>query len=394
MNIHEYQAQNLFRQFEIPVAEGTILKIGDDINRILDTLNFEKICIKAQIHAGGRGKGHFKNDIGCGGVKIANSKAEAAGIAKGMLGNTLVTKQTGDAGRIVNAVYLVKPIEIKQEYYAAILIDRKLRRPTLILSTEGGMDIETVAEKFPEKLHKIVIDPLFGLKSYQTLEVAYKIGLQKDLANELSHLLVNLHKLFTQMDCSLVEINPLALASDQHFIAMDSKVTFDDSALCRHPEIIDLRDIGEEHPNEIEASKYNLNYIALDGSIACLVNGAGLAMATMDIIKYYGGTPANFLDVGGGANEEQITHAFEIILKDKAVRGILVNIFGGIVKCDVVAQGIINAAQAMKLSLPLVVRLEGTNVERGKQLLNESGLQISSAVDLDGAAKQIVALAK
>ncbi|MDR1401528.1 MAG: ADP-forming succinate--CoA ligase subunit beta [Puniceicoccales bacterium] len=394
MNIHEYQAQNLFEKFKIPVPAGVAIKIGDDASSIIEALDFDRICVKAQIHAGGRGKGYFKNDLGYGGVKIANSKAEAADIAKSMLGNTLVTKQTGDAGRIVNAVYLVKPVEIEHEYYVAILLDRKLRRPTLIISTEGGMDIEIVAEKFPEKLHKVAIDPLFGLKSYQTTELAYKIGLGKDQANELSHLLLNLHKLFTQMDCSLAEVNPLVLVKDGHFVAIDSKVTFDDNALCRHQEILELRDVNEEDPKETEAAKYNLNYIALDGSIACLVNGAGLAMATMDIIKYYGGSPANFLDVGGGANEEQITHAFEIILGDSHVRGILVNIFGGIVRCDVVAQGIINAANATKLSLPLVVRLEGTNVERGKQLLSESGLQIASAADLDGAAKQIVALAK
>ena len=394
MNIHEYQAQNLFREFGIPTPSGVVVKIGDDANAVVEALAFDRICLKAQIHAGGRGKGRFKNDLGYGGVKIANSKAEAVDIARSMLGNTLLTKQTGDSGRVVNAVYLVEPAEIEREYYVAILLDRKLRQPTLIVSTEGGMDIETVAEKFPEKLHKIPIDPLFGLKSYQTAEIAYKIGLPKDQANELSRLLLNLYKLFTQKDCSLVEINPLVLTKDGHFVAIDSKVTFDDNALYRHPEIAELRDMGEEDPKETEAAKYNLNYIALDGNVACLVNGAGLAMATMDIIKYYGGNPANFLDVGGGANGEQITHAFEIILGDSHVRGILVNIFGGIVKCDIVAQGIINAERTIGLSLPLVVRLEGTNVDEGKRLLRESGLEITSAADLDGAAKSIVALAK
>ncbi|MDR1433035.1 MAG: ADP-forming succinate--CoA ligase subunit beta [Puniceicoccales bacterium] len=394
MNIHEYQAQNLFREFGIQVPPGVAVKIGDDVHSAVEILDFDRICVKAQIHAGGRGKGRFKNDLGYGGVRMANSKAEAAHIAESMLGNALITKQTGSNGRIVGTVYLVNPVEIAHEYYVAIILDRKLRRPMLIVSTEGGMDIEAVAEKFPEKLHRISIDPLFGLKSYQTSEIAYKMGLPKDRANELSQLLLNLYKLFTEKDCSLAEINPLVLTKDGHFTAIDSKVTFDDSALCRHPEIAELRDPGEEDPKETEAAKYNLNYIALDGSIACLVNGAGLAMATMDIIKYHGGNPANFLDVGGGANEEQITRAFGIILGDSRVRGILVNIFGGIVKCDVVAQGIINAAQAMKLSLPLVVRLEGTNVERGKQLLRESGLEITPAADLDGAASSIVALAK
>jgi succinyl-CoA synthetase beta subunit len=393
VNIHEYQAQNLFRKFEIPVPNGIAVREGEDVAAALSSLNFEKICVKAQIHSGGRGKGSFRHDLGFGGVKIANSKAEAAAIASGMLGNTLLTKQTGDAGRRVGTVYFVQPVEIANEYYAAILLDRRLRCPTLILSTEGGMDIETVAEKCPEKLHRIAIDPAFGLMAYQTSALAYGIGLAKEQAAELSSLLLNLYRLFEQMDCSLVEINPLVLTTDGHFIAVDSKITFDDSALYRHRDIMELRDVAEEDPKETEAAKHGLNYIALDGNIACLVNGAGLAMATMDIIKHYGGSPANFLDIGGGANEEQITRAFEIILGDPQVRGILVNIFGGIVKCDVVANGIMNAARGIGLALPLVVRLEGTNVEIGRKLLRDSGLSIVPAEDLDGAARQIVALA-
>jgi succinyl-CoA synthetase beta subunit len=394
MNIHEYQAQALFSEFNIPVPTGAVAKNGDNIESIVRSLDFDRICVKAQIHAGGRGKGHFARDLGHGGVKIATNKNEAIEIAKNMLGNTLITKQSGDAGRVVNAVYMVQPANIVHEYYVAILLDRKSRRPVLIVSTEGGMDIETVAEKFPEKLHRVVIDPLFGLKAYQTLEIAYRIGLPKEQANELSKMLLNIYRLFIQKDCSLVEINPLVLTQEGHFLAIDSKINFDDNALAKHPEVAGLHDINEEDPKETEAAKYDLNYIALDGNIACLVNGAGLAMATMDIIKYYGSNPANFLDVGGGANEEQVTHAFEIILGDPNVKGILVNIFGGIVKCDVVAQGIINAATTTNLTLPLVVRLEGTNVDKGRDLLEKSGLKVVPATNLDDAARQIVALAK
>jgi succinyl-CoA synthetase beta subunit len=293
-------------------------------------------------------------------------------------------------GKIVNKVYLTEAVEPFHEYYVSITIDRNLRRPVLIISSEGGTNIETIAKQFPEKLHKIIIEITSGLNISQIKEIAYKMGLSNKQADELSSLLSKLYALFLEKDCSLVEINPLVLTKDGHFLAIDSKINFDDNAIIRHPDIEKLRDVDEENPKETKAISYNLNYIPLDGDIACLVNGAGLAMATMDIIKYYGGRPANFLDIGGRANEEQIIHALEIILGNQNIKGILINIFGGIVKCDTVAQGIINAAQAINLTLPLVVRLEGTNVERGKQLLKESGLKTIFTSDLDEAARQIV----
>jgi succinyl-CoA synthetase beta subunit len=394
MNIHEYQAQNLFEEFEIPIPRGIVLRAGDEISYSIMTLDFCKICVKAQIYSGGRGRGRFRRDFGHGGVKIVNSREEAVAVAKNMISNVLITEQTGEMGCVVNAVYVTEAIEVENEYYAAIFLDRKLRRPALMISSGGGMEIEAVAENFPEKLHRMVIDPLFGLRSYQIRDIAYRIGLPKDLSNEMVRILLSLYGLFTHKDCLLAEINPLALTKDGRFIALDGKITFDDNALFRHPEIAELRDPDEEDPREAEAVNYGLSYITLDGNIACLVNGAGLAMATMDSIKHHGGSPANFLDIGGGANGKQIARALEIILMDSRVRGILVNIFGGIVKCDVVAGGIVNAVRTTKLSLPLVVRLEGTNVEIGKQLLNESGLEITLATDLDDAARRIVALAK
>ncbi|MDR3144621.1 MAG: ADP-forming succinate--CoA ligase subunit beta [Puniceicoccales bacterium] len=392
MNIHEYQAQNLFENFGIPVPSGVLLRHGDDVDAAVNALNFDRICLKAQIHAGGRGKGHFSRDIGHGGVRVAISKGEAASAAKNMLSNTLITEQTGPTGRVVTKLYLVETVEISRAYYAAILLDRKSRCHTLILSTEGGVDIETVAEKFPQKIHRVAIDPLFGLMPYQIAEISYGIGLQKEQVLELTRLLLNLYALYCEKDCTLVEINPLAMLKDGHFVAVDSKINFDDNAIARHPEIAELRDTAEEDANEVEASRHSLNYISLDGNIACVVNGAGLAMATLDIIKSCGGSPANFLDIGGGATEEHIGRAFEVILKIPRMRGILVNIFGGIVKCDTVAQGIIGAARTMNLQLPLVVRLEGTNVERGRQLLSESGLRITAATGLDDAARRIVEL--
>ncbi|MDR1457580.1 MAG: ADP-forming succinate--CoA ligase subunit beta [Puniceicoccales bacterium] len=394
MNIHEYQAQNLLKEFNVPVPFGVLVALGDDYQAILGALHLDKICVKAQIHAGGRGAGHFKNDLGYGGVKIVSSKKEALDVIKSMIGNTLVTKQTGNGGKVVRKVYLVEPVRFSREYYVAILIDRNLRRPMLMLSTEGGIDIETMADRSPEKLHKIIIEPSIGLTIDQMGELTGKIGLTRDQAQELSDLLWQLYALFIGKDCSLVEINPLVIDKSGHFLAIDSKINFDDNALPRHPDIVKLRDVGEENPNEVEALQYNLNYIALDGNIACLVNGAGLAMATMDLIQYHGGQPANFLDIGGGANEEQITHAFRIILKNPNIRGIVVNIFGGIVKCNAVAQGIVNAAQATSLSLPMVVRFEGTNVGEGKEVLKSSGLRITFANGLDDAADKIVGLCK
>jgi succinyl-CoA synthetase beta subunit len=394
MNIHEYQAQDLFHDFGIPVPRGVLVQSGKEVDAAIETLGSGKICLKAQIHAGGRGNGRFKRDIGHGGVRVANSKSAAAAIAKNMLNNTLVTDQTGPAGRVVRRVYIVECVEIVHAYYAAILLDRKLRCHSLILSAEGGGDIERIASKFPEKMHSVAIDPLFGLRSYQVSEIAYAIGLAREQAVELTKLLLNLYALFIQKDCALVEINPLAMGRDGHFIALDSKINFDDNALLRRPEIAAMRDVDEEDPNEVEASKHNLNYISLDGDIACIVNGAGLAMATLDIIKAHGGAPANFLDIGGGANGEHIAHAFEVILKIPRVRGILVNIFGGIVKCDTVASGIIDAARSMNLQLPIVVRLEGTNADIGRRLLSESGLKVAAAANLEEAANLAVALAK
>ncbi|MDR1528369.1 MAG: ADP-forming succinate--CoA ligase subunit beta [Puniceicoccales bacterium] len=392
MNIHEYQAQNLLKEFNVPVPFGVLVTAGDDYQAILGALRFDKICVKAQIHAGGRGAGHFKNDLGHGGVKIASSKKEALGVIKSMIGNTLVTKQTGNGGKVVRKVYLVEPARFSREYYVAILVDRNLRRPILMLSTEGGVDIEAIADRSPEKLHRIIIEPSMGLTTSQIKELAGQIRLTVEQAQELSELLLQLYALFIAKDCSLIEINPLVLDRSGHFLAIDSKINFDDNALPRRPDIVKLRDVEEENPNEVEALQYNLNYIALGGNIACLVNGAGLAMATMDLIQYHGGQPANFLDIGGGANEEQITRAFKIILKNPNIRGIVVNIFGGIVKCDAVAQGIVNAAQATLLSLPMVVRFEGTNVGEGKEVLKKSGLRITFAEDLDGAASKIVNL--
>ncbi|MDR1233437.1 MAG: ADP-forming succinate--CoA ligase subunit beta [Puniceicoccales bacterium] len=394
MNIHEYQAQNLLKEFNVPVPFGRVVFSGDDYQAILEALHFDKVCIKAQVHAGGRGAGHFKNDLGYGGVKIASSKKEALDVINSMIGNTLVTEQTGNGGKIVHKVYLAEPVQISQEYYAAILVDRDLRRPVLMLSTEGGIDIEAIADRSPEKLHKIIIEPSMGLTISQTKELADQIGLPMEQARELSDLLLQLYALFVAKDCSLIEINPLVLDKNGHFLAIDSKINFDDNALPRHPDIVKLRDVEEENPNEVEALQYNLNYIALGGNIACLVNGAGLAMATMDLIQYHGGQPANFLDIGGGANEEQITRAFRIILKNSNIRGIVVNIFGGIVKCNAVAQGIVNAAQTTSFSLPMVVRFEGTNVEEGKEVLKSSGLKITFANDLDDAANKIVNLCK
>ena len=394
MNIHEYQAQQLFEAFGISVPQGTLLESVGSVDATIDALPYDHICIKSQIHSGGRGKGIFKKDIGCGGVVVAHSKEEAKSLAKKMLGNTLMTKQTGEQGKVVHRLYLVPILSFKHEFYVAITLDRQLRQPVIIASSAGGMEIENIAAEDPSKILKVPIDPLLGLRTYQANSVAYRLGLSKDAAKAFSQLLMHLYALFCQKDVSLAEINPLVLTDDDHLVALDSKIQFDDNALARHPDIASLKDSQEQDPKEVEADKYNLNYIALDGNIACMVNGAGLAMATMDIIKYYGGSPANFLDVGGGANEEQITHAFEIILSDPHIRGILVNIFGGIVKCDVVANGIIHAAQHTQLNVPLVVRLEGTNVELGKKILQESGLKISPADNLDDAAKKIIELAK
>jgi succinyl-CoA synthetase beta subunit len=352
-----------------------------------------EIVVKAQIHAGGRGKGTFANGFK-GGVLLCKTPEEAREIARKMLGQTLVTHQTGPAGRIVNKVLVAEAAQIAREVYFAILLDRATAAPLIVASTEGGVEIETVAAKSPEKIIRESIDPLAGLQAFQTRKLAKQLQFESSQLKAASKLFDGLYRTFIGLDCSMVEVNPLVVTPKGEVLALDAKFNFDDNALFRHPEVAAMRDIAEEDPREVEASKHGLNYIGLDGNIACLVNGAGLAMATMDIIKFYGGNPANFLDVGGGATEEQVTEAFKILIMDKKVQAILVNIFGGIMKCDVIAQGIINAAKTVHLTVPLVVRLEGTNVEKGKCLLKESGVALITADDLADAAQKAVEAAK
>ncbi len=349
--------------------------------------------MKAQIHAGERGKGTFANGFK-GGVHLCKTPEEAREIARKMLGQTLVTHQTGPAGRVVNKVLVAEAAQIAREVYCAILLDRATAAPLIVASTEGGVEIETVAAKSPEKIIRESIDPLAGLQPFQTRKLAKQLQFESSQLKAASKLFDGLYRTFIGLDCSMVEVNPLVVTPKGEVLALDAKFNFDDNALFRHPEVAAMRDIAEEDPREVEASKHGLNYIGLDGNIACLVNGAGLAMATMDIIKFYGGNPANFLDVGGGATEEQVTEAFKILITDKKVQAILVNIFGGIMKCDVIAQGIINAAKTVHLSVPLVVRLEGTNVEKGKCMLKESGVVLITADDLADAAQKAVEAAK
>ncbi|MGF1483196.1 MAG: ADP-forming succinate--CoA ligase subunit beta [Opitutales bacterium] len=390
MNIHEYQAKALFEKFGIPVPKGVPATTEAEIDAALASFApGAGIVVKSQIHAGGRGKGTFKDGYK-GGVKVCSSVEEAAAAARAMLGNVLVTHQTGPEGRQVNTVYLTEASTIAKEYYLALLMDRETKGPLIIASTEGGVDIEEVSEKMPEKIIKLPVHPLAGLEAHQCRRVAKALELSGSAAKELTKLLKNLYRLFVECDCSLLEVNPLIRDEAGHIVALDAKVNFDENGLFRHPDIAELRDVNEEDPKEVEAGNAGLSYVALDGNIACLVNGAGLAMATMDIIKHHGGNPANFLDVGGGATEEQVTAAFKIILTDPNVRGILVNIFGGIMRCDVIARGIIAAAQSVKIEIPLVVRLEGTNVEQGREALAQSGLAITSAGSLDEAARKIV----
>ena len=393
MNIHEYQAKRLFAAYGVSVPEGYAAHSADEFVTALAHFPDGPIVVKSQIHAGGRGKGTFTNGLQ-GGVKLAQSNTQARELASKMLGNTLVTRQTGPEGRKVQTIYFDFASAIQKEYYLAILLDRTTARPTIIASTEGGMSIEEVAAKTPEKIIKVHVDPALGLQDYQKRKIAFALGFKGDLLKQFSKLISGLYLLFWEKDCSIVEINPLITTPDNKLVALDAKVSFDDNALFRHPEIIALRDLGEEDPKEIEASKYGLSYIALDGSIACLVNGAGLAMSTMDIIKYYGGEPANFLDVGGSASKDAVAAAFKIILGDSHVKGILVNIFGGIMDCDIIAQGIVEAVKETSLKLPLVVRLEGNNVVNGKKTLTNSGLPIVSGNDMADAAQKIVALVK
>ncbi len=392
MNIHEYQAKELLQKFDVATTRGRVAATLDDAEQIARELGDIDIVVKAQIHAGGRGKGSFKNGFK-GGVHVRKTPDEVRDVAAKMLEQILVTHQTGPAGRLVNKVLIAESADIAREIYFAVLLDRATAAPLIVASTEGGVEIEAVAAKSPEKIIREPVDPLAGLQPYQARKLASQLGFESSQLKNASKLFQGLYRTFIAYDCSMVEVNPLVVTNKGEVLALDAKFNFDDNALYRHPEIAAMRDIAEEDPREVEASKHGLNYIGLDGDIACLVNGAGLAMATMDIIKFYGGDPANFLDVGGGATEEQVTEAFKILIADKHVKAILVNIFGGIMKVDIIAQGIINAAKSIKLSVPLVVRLEGTNVEKGKQLLKESGVALIAADDLADAAQKVVAAA-
>jgi succinyl-CoA synthetase beta subunit len=396
MNIHEYQAKELLAKFGVAVPKGIAAMSVEEAVAAAKQLPGPLYVVKSQIHAGGRGKGKFK-ELGPdakGGVRLAKSLEEVESHAKEMLGNTLVTIQTGEAGKQVNRLYITDGADIKKEYYLALLVDRASSRIAVVASTEGGMDIETVAHNTPDKIHTITIDPATGLMPHHGRSVAAALELEGDLAKQAAKVLTGLYNAFLATDAEQIEINPLAVcegANGDELLVLDAKLGFDGNAMFRHKDIAELRDLTEEDPAEVEASEYDLAYIKLDGNIGCMVNGAGLAMATMDIIKLNGAFPANFLDVGGGASKEKVTAAFKIILKDPAVEGILVNIFGGIMKCDIIAEGIVAAAKEVNLSVPLVVRLEGTNVQQGKDILANSGLPIVAANDLGDAAKKIVA---
>lgn len=386
MNIHEYQGKEIFRAMGVAVPEGRVAFTAEEAVEKAKELNSDVYVVKAQIHAGGRGK--------AGGVKIAKSLSEVETYANELLGKQLVTHQTGPEGKEVKRLYIEEGCDIQKEYYVGFVIDRATDRITLMASEEGGTEIEEVAAKTPEKIFKETIDPVIGLSPFQARRIAFNINIPKESVNKAAKFLLSLYNVFVEKDCSIVEINPLVTTGDGDVLALDAKLNFDDNALFRHKDILELRDLEEEDPKEIQASKYDLSYIALDGDIGCMVNGAGLAMATMDTINHFGGNPANFLDVGGGATKEKVTEAFKIILGDDNVKGIFVNIFGGIMKCDVIAEGIVAAVKEVELTLPLVVRLEGTNVKRGKEILNESGLAIEPAVTMAEGAQQIVKLVK
>ncbi len=391
MNIHEYQAKALFEKFGVPVPKGVTATTPEEFITALAQMPEGPTMVKSQIHAGGRGKGTFTDGFK-GGVKFCKTKHDAKELAAKMLGNTLVTIQTGPAGRKVQTIYFTAASDIKKEYYLAILLDRATSRPVIVASTEGGVEIEKVAHDTPEKLHKVFVDPAYGLADFQIRELIFKLELKGTEAKNAAKLIRNLYTMFWETDAAMVEVNPLITTPTEEVLALDAKVSFDANALFRHPEIVALRDLNEEDPKEIEASKHSLSYIALDGNIACLVNGAGLAMSTMDIIKHFGGNPANFLDVGGGASKAQVIAAFKIILGDPNVKGIFVNIFGGIMDCNVIAQGIVEAVKEVGLKLPLVVRLEGNNVAAGKETLNHSGLKLVSGDTMADAAQKIVKL--
>jgi succinyl-CoA synthetase beta subunit len=385
MKIHEYQGKELLKRFGVTVPRGVVARTPDEAERAAKELGTEVVVVKAQIHAGGRGKG--------GGVKLAKSSNEAKTIAKQMLGMKLVTHQTGPEGREVRVLLIEEGLPIDKEFYLGIVLDRASGRPVFMASSAGGMDIEEVAAKTPEKIMKETIDPAVGFRSFQARKLAFGLGIPGDLIGQAVKFMQALYSAYEQMDASLVEINPFLLTKDNRLVALDAKINFDDNALFRHKDFLELRDLNEEEPLEIEASKFDLNYIKLDGNIACMVNGAGLAMATMDIIKLAGGEPANFLDVGGGASQERVEAAFRILLADENVKAVLINIFGGIVRCDMVARGVVQAAKNLGIKVPVVVRLEGTNVEEGQRVIRESGLNFTVAKGMQDAAEKVVALA-
>ncbi|WP_028325432.1 ADP-forming succinate--CoA ligase subunit beta [Desulfatirhabdium butyrativorans] len=386
MKIHEYQAKELFRKYQIPVPEGGPAFSVEDALAAADRLGAYPVVVKAQIHAGGRGKG--------GGVKLASSKDEVKRLSESMLGMTLVTHQTGTAGKTVKKLLIEQGLNIEKELYLSLVPDRSSAMVAIIASEAGGMDIEAVAAEQPEKIIKVFVDPLIGIQPYHCRKVSFGLGLSPDLIKSFSAILNRLYRLFMEYDCSLVEINPLVITAEKTIVALDAKVNFDDNALFRHTDVVSLRDTDEEHPLEVEASKYNLNYINLDGNVGNMVNGAGLAMATMDIIQQAGASPANFLDVGGGASAEMVENGFRIILSDKNVKGILINIFGGILRCDILAEGVVQAAKKTGIQVPVVVRMEGTNVEKGREILKSSGLNLITAVDLKDAAQKVAQIVR
>ena len=385
MKIHEYQGKELLKKYGVPVPRGIVARSPEEAYQAAKELGTDVVVVKAQIHAGGRGKG--------GGVKLAKSADEARELARQMLGMKLVTHQTGPEGREVRVLLVEEGLPIDKEFYLGIVLDRTTGRPVFMASAAGGMDIEEVAANTPEQIFKETINPAVGFRPFQARKLAFALGLPSDLVNQAAKFMQSLYAAYEQMDASLLEINPFLLTKDKRLIALDAKVNFDDNALYRHKEFLDLRDLNEEEPLEIEASKFDLNYIKLDGNIACMVNGAGLAMATMDIIKLAGGEPANFLDVGGGASQERVEAAFKILLGDENVRAVLINIFGGIVRCDMVARGVVGAAQNLGIGVPVVVRLEGTNVEEGQRVIRDSGLNFTVASGMKDAAEKVVALA-
>jgi succinyl-CoA synthetase beta subunit len=390
MKIHEYQAKQLFRAAGVAVPQGIVATSADEAAKAFETLGGPIAVVKSQIHAGGRGKGTFKEEPKQRGVVIVKSAAEAAENAKRMLGNTLVTIQTGDEGKRVNTLFVEQGLKIARELYLGIVVDREVGGPVLIMSSEGGMDIEEVAKHSPEKILSEPFDAVAGLYPYQARKMAYALGLDAVAVRNAERFLPQICRFFVTYDCSMVEINPLIITEDSQMMALDGKVTFDDNALFRHKDVVALRDLSEEDPSEVKAADTGLSYVKLNGNIGCLVNGAGLAMSTMDLIKLHGGEPANFLDVGGGANEDQVTEAFRIILADKNVKAVLVNIFGGIMKCDIIVSALLNAYEKVGFNVPLVVRLEGTNVEKAREMLKASGRDIISATDLTDAAQKVV----